>query len=339
MALGLWCVLCPVAGGALTLMSYNVENLFDDVRNGTEYREFVPKQGAWNTESFLQRVRALSEVIRKAVPGGPDVLLLQEVENENALRVFLEQGARGMGYDWHVLVPKKRLTANVAIVSRLPLSSVRTHAVGVGKSGPPVRDILEVLVETGGHRLYVFNNHWKSRTEGVRATEPLRREAAGVLARRIGEILAEAPMADIVAAGDFNESADEYARRGRRTVTALMPSDESGRTVQGPPVLFLSPTPPQGVAGPCVLFDPWFELPAGERGSAAWQGKWLTSDHVLLSAGLFDREGFRYRPGSFRAARLPFLLNRNGFPRRWSSRAAEGYSDHLPILVTLELAR
>jgi len=27
---------------ALTLMSYNLQNLFDDVRNGTEYREFDP---------------------------------------------------------------------------------------------------------------------------------------------------------------------------------------------------------------------------------------------------------------------------------------------------------
>ena len=74
---------------ALTIMSYNVENLFDDVRDGTEYREFDPGRGAWNTESFQLRIKALSEVVRKAVPGGPDILLLQEVENENALQVLL----------------------------------------------------------------------------------------------------------------------------------------------------------------------------------------------------------------------------------------------------------
>jgi len=341
LAAGVWLAVRVVAGPAplpaLTLMSYNVENLFDDVKNGTEYREFVPRDGAWNTEGFLHHVRALSEVVRKAVPGGPDVLLLQEVENENALQTFLTQGLRGMGYQWHVLVPKMRLSANVAIVSRIPVRRVRTHAVGPWKNGAPVRDILEAQVELRGRLLYVFNNHWKSRTEGARATEPLRREAAGVLAARIGEILAAEPLADIVAAGDFNESADEYARRGHRAVTALMPGD-SALPPREPAVIFLSSAAPAaGVnGGRCVLYEPWFELPAQQRGSAAWQGEWLTSDHVLLSAGLFDSEGFRYRAGSFTAVRLPFLLTERGFPRRWQPRAADGYSDHLPVLVTLD---
>jgi endonuclease/exonuclease/phosphatase family metal-dependent hydrolase len=230
-------------GPALTLMSYNVENLFDDVHNGTEYREFDPGRGKWSRESFLVRVGKLSEVIRKSVPGGPDILLLQEVENGNALRTFVETGARGMGYTWQVLVPKKGLAANVAIVSRLPVARVRTHAVGPWKGAAPVRDILEAQVETAGHLLYVFNNHWKSRTEGAGVTEASRRESAAVLARRIAEILEADPGADIVAAGDMNESVDEYARRGRRTVTALMPADDGRRSVaggQGEPAIYLS---------------------------------------------------------------------------------------------------
>jgi endonuclease/exonuclease/phosphatase family metal-dependent hydrolase len=355
--LGLWCAACAVSGPALTIMSYNVENLFDDVHDGTEYREFDPGRGRWSTESFLGRVGKLSEVIRKSVPGGPDILLLQEVENGNALRTFVETGARGMGYSWRVLVPKKGLAANVAIVSRLPIARVRTHAVGPWKGPAPVRDILEAQIETGGHLLYVFNNHWKSRTEGVRATEVSRRESAAVLARRIAEILAVDPGADIVAAGDMNESVDEYARGGRRAATALMPAEEGGLPVpQGPgargvagaaggPVIYLSPVAPaaggpSGAGARCVLFDPWFEVATELRGSSAWQGRWITPDHVLLSAGLFDREGFRYRPGSFSAVRLPFLLDDRGFPLRWvprGSREGTGFSDHLPIVLTLDL--
>ena len=340
--LGLWCAVC---GPALTIMSYNVENLFDDVRDGTEYREFDPGRGKWSTESFLVRVGKLSEVIRKSVPGGPDILLLQEVENGNALRTFVETGARGMGYSWRVLVPKKGLAANVAIVSRLPIARVRTHAVGPWKGAAPVRDILEAQVETAGHLLYLFNNHWKSKTEGARVTEASRRESAAVLARRIGEILAVDPGADIVAAGDLNESVDEYARRGRRSATALMPADEDGRDGPGGPVIYLSATAPpaggaDGTGARCVLFDPWFEIAPDQRGSSSWQREWLTSDHVLLSAGLFDREGFRYRRGSFIAMRLPFLLDDRGFPLRWTPRGSReglGFSDHLPILLTLDL--
>ncbi len=352
--LGLWCAVCPVSGPALTLLSYNVENLFDDVRDGTEYREFDPGRGKWSTESFIVRVGKLSEVIRKSVPGGPDILLLQEVENGNALRAFVETGARGMGYSWRVLVPKKGLAANVAIVSRLPIARVRTHAVGPWKRAAPVRDILEAQIETAGHLLYLFNNHWKAKTGGARETEASRRESAAVLARRIGEILAVDPSADIVAAGDLNESVDEYALRGRRTVTALMPAEEEGpaapggagaRGDPGGPVIFLSSVAPptavtNGAGARCVLFDPWFEIAPDLRGSSAWQGQWLTPDHVLLSAGLFDRAGFRYRRGSFTVMRLPFLLDDRGLPLRWTSRGnreGQGFSDHLPILVTLDV--
>ncbi|MGA2642591.1 MAG: endonuclease/exonuclease/phosphatase family protein, partial [Spirochaetia bacterium] len=172
----LWAILSLAPWGAesasaLTLMSYNVQNLFDGVRDGTEYREFDPGRGKWTSESFLLRVQALSEVVRKSTPGGPDILLLQEVENGNALRVFLEKGTRGMGYAWHALVPKKGLAANVAIASRVPIARIRTHAVGPWKDEAAVRDILEAQIEVSGHVLYIFNNHWKSKTEGGRATE------------------------------------------------------------------------------------------------------------------------------------------------------------------------
>ncbi len=338
LAVALGLVLCTAApAAALSLMSWNVQNLFDDVRDGTEYREFNPGRGSWNTAAFLQRIRSLSEALRKVVPGGPDVLLLQEVENENALKQFLDRGARGMGYSWHTLAPKRGLAATVAIVSRLPIARVRIHAVKPWKASEPVRDILEAQVEVNGHTLYVLNNHWKAKTEGVKATEASRKEAAAVLSARIREILAAEPAADIVAGGDFNENVDEYARTGRRYATALMPA---GETAAGSEALVcLSPSPPvEGSSDPrCILYEPWFEIDAASRGSSSWQKEWLTADHILLSAGLFDRAGWHYRRGSFSAARLPFLLDERGFPRRWTARGStQGISDHLPVVLTLD---
>ncbi len=337
----LCCLLsCAVPGGALSLMSWNVENLFDDVKNGTEYREFDPGRGHWNTELFLQRVRTLSEVVRMAVPGGPDVLLLQEVENENALAALIDKGLRGMGYSWHVLVPKKGLTANVAIVSRLAITRVSTHAVAPWKGSAPLRDILEAQIETGGHTLYLFDNHWKSKTEGVKATERSRIQAASTLAARIREIQASDAAADIVAAGDFNENVDDYQRAGRRAATALMPAEDPKGIVRVDPVIYLSATPPvpDAAARRCVLFDPWYELEPASRGSESWQGGWLTPDHILLSAGLFDGQGFHYHRGSFTPVRLPALLDPEGLPRKWIVRAGkeEGVSDHLPLLLVLD---
>jgi hypothetical protein len=105
------------------------------------------------------------------------------------------------------------------------------------------------------------------------------------------------------------------------------------------PLIYLSPAPPRtdGADARCVLYEPWFEIDPAARGSASWRHAWLTSDHILLSAGLFDRQGWRYRPGSFTPARLPFLLDERGFPRPGVARGkVPGVSDHLPILLVLD---
>ena len=328
-----------VSASAITVLSYNVENLFDDVHNGTEFREFDPARGTWNSEFFRVRVDSIAEVIRKVAPGGPDILLLQEVENENALRTLVDEGLKGMGYAWEILVPKRGLAANVAIVSRLPIVRVRAHGVGAWKGNTAMRDVIEAEIEMGGRTLYVFDNHWKSKLNGVRASEASRRESAGVLARRVREILAENPSADILAAGDFNENVDEYARTGRKYQTALIPDTEKTPQAFTRESIFLSADARGlGIVGErLVLYDPWFEIEASRRGSYSYQGDWLTVDHFLLSPGLFDVRGFSYRWGSFGPARLPLLISDSGVPKKFRALKGEkGYSDHLPLLITLD---
>jgi len=200
-----------------------VENLFDDVHNGTEFPEFDPARGGWNSDLFHMRVETIAEVIRKSVPGGPDILLLQEVENENALRVLLSMGLSGMGYSSFAIVPKKKLAANVAIVSRFPISRVRTSAVHAWKKNP-VRDVMEAEIGMKDGVLHLFDDHWKSKAGGARATERSRLESAAIVVRRIKEILAGEPSAHIVVAGDMNENFDEQARVGGRYQTALVPA-------------------------------------------------------------------------------------------------------------------
>jgi endonuclease/exonuclease/phosphatase family metal-dependent hydrolase len=328
------------AAFSLTLMSYNVENLFDDVRNGTEYREFDPERGVWRADLFKARIDSIAEVVRKAVPGGADILLFQEIENENALRTLVKDGLQGMGYAWEVIVPKKGLAANVAMVSRLPVARVRAHAVGPWKGTTPMRDIIEAEIEVGGHLLYVFNNHWKAKTDGVRATEPSRLESASVLAGRIREILKHDVSADILAVGDFNENIDEYERTGKKYQTALLPDEGNPPGAYASRSIFLSHEPIRlGVSGArLVLYEPWFEMAPSRRGSYFYQGGWLTVDHVLLSWGLLDSRGFSYRRGSFGPVKLDFLLLPGGAPKRWKGLTGpRGYSDHLPLLITFDL--
>jgi endonuclease/exonuclease/phosphatase family metal-dependent hydrolase len=322
----------------LTIMSYNVENLFDDVDNGTEYREYDPARGKWGAEGFALRVQAVAEVIRKSAPGGPDIILLQEVENENALGALRDKGLAGMGYGHLAIVPKKRLAANVAVLSRFPIARVHTWHVG-SFEGSPVRDVLEVEIERGGRVLHLLANHWKSKVEGARATEAARQESSGVVARRLREILSADPAAEIVVAGDFNESHDEYARSGRAYPTALLPEGESVPAEARAAAIFLSGNARRLgiVEDRLVLYEPWLELPEADRGSYSYRGQWQTVDHMLLSPGLLDAAGFSYRWGSFHPVRLDFLLQPDGTPKSWDwPKAGTGYSDHLPLLLTLD---
>lgn len=325
----------------LTVLCWNVENLFDDVDDGTEFPEYDPGRGRWNGESFRLRVDTVAEAIRAAVPGGPDVLVLQEIENENALRALAGVALKDLGYDWTAVVAKPNLPANVAVASRVPIA--RVHSIGISAYGDnELRDLLEVEIEREGRRLHVFDVHWKAKTGGARATERWRIEAADKLGRRVREILAADPAADIVAAGDFNENVDEWRRAGRAYPVALVPLDDLPPPELSAGSILLADDPAEAGSrdGTLALYEPWMEIAESERGSYCYQGGWETVDHVLLSPGLFDDHGYRYRRGSFRVVRLPFLLAADGTPKRWSWRPGErGYSDHLPLLITLDPAR
>ena len=322
----------------LTLMSYNVENLFDDVDNGSEFPEFDPGRGKWNAESFALRLEMISEAVRRSVPGGPDIMVLQEVENERALRALTEGKLADLGYRWLAIVAKKGLAANVAIASRLPLSRVHAWQVADYRDNK-VRDVLEAEVAVGSRVLHLFANHWKSKEGGVEKTEPSRREAASRLVARIGELLAADPGAEVVVAGDLNENLDEWDRVDRAWQTALVEARAA------PPQPFLGSSillaATAGEAGPrgagLALYEPWFEVPVALRGSYVYGKQWETVDHILLSPGLLDGEGLRYRAGTFHAVRLGFLLSANGTPKRWTGlKDGRGYSDHLPIVLAID---
>jgi endonuclease/exonuclease/phosphatase family metal-dependent hydrolase len=328
------------AGRGLTLMVYNVENLFDDVRDGTEYREFDPGRG-WSAELFRLRVDTIAEVVRKAVPGGPDILALQEVENENALRALADSALKDLGYTFVVFVPKKGLAANLGVLSRLPVSRVHSFAVPRWEK-EPTRDVVEVEIEAGGRTLHLLDNHWKSKTGGARKTEQARLSAAAVAGRRVREILSRDPAADVILAGDLNESIDEWRLTGMGYQTALLPAAERTPPGWSGSSIFLTAVPAQaGVRGDrLVLYDPWFEVDSRDRGSYYYHKRWETIDHALMTPGLFDGAGFTYRTGGFQVLRSPFLLTPRGAPRKWTGLQGErGYSDHLPLLVRLSAER
>ena len=320
----------------IAIMSYNVQNLFDNVDNGTEYKEYDPGRGRWNSELFYKKLASVSKVIKASFKKGPDIIALQEVENKNTLDKLVNGYLKNMDYRYIVIVPKRRLAANVGIISRYPVMQV--HSYYVSNWGEyPVRNILEADISVKGKLLYLFDNHWKSKSGGKAVTEISRRESASVLIRRLKEIYASDPNADIVVCGDFNEDVGEYLEARRKYQTAFIPAGESVPEDYYNSSIFLANTP-QELSGfsRITLYDPWYELK--NAGSYVYRKKWETPDHILLSKGLFDDRGLSYKPGNFRVMKNSFLLyTATGYPKRWSFvKSREGYSDHLPLLIVLE---
>ena len=330
-------------GGEIAVLSYNVENLFDDRDDGREYPEYSGEK--WSEASYRRKLMAVARALKAVSSRGADILCLQEIESEVALRDLRDRHLKNLGYRYLVFVPQAGAATSVACLSRLPVLRSRAHEVG-SFDGVPLRRILEIQVEHQGSVLYLFNNHWKSKSGGVERTAAARRQAARVLANRVRAILESFPEADILVVGDLNENLEEFEAAGGSYATATVPyrPGEAGSHDGLPDALFITSVPQQaGVRqGRVVLYDPWYEIAPEQRGSSVYQGRWQTPDRILLSAGLFDREGFFCTPGDFAVVKKRFLTDpQSGFPRRWrpgGAGAAAGISDHLPLRLTVRSA-
>ncbi len=339
----------------ITIMSYNVDNLFDDVSNGTEYKRYDPSRGYWTREMYLTKLRNIARVIVDSSRHGPDILALQEVENINVVKTLNSMYLSQLGYRYVTIVPRDGVATNVAVLSRYPIKSVHSYYV-CDWDGRPLRDILETDIDVGGTILYLFNNHWKSKNGGIRKTEPARLRAAHVLLAKIRRIIKRNPSADIVVVGDLNEDFNEYVRIRGRYRTALVPleSKTSVNTLQDvnfeESLLLTGSLLTHNISTLKInlFYEPWFEyLNGGEAreslgtnynfGSYVYRGRWETPDHILLFSTLFDDRGFFYKRGNFRVIKEGFMLNSRGYPLKWYCRGkfCRGYSDHLPIFITI----
>ena len=175
--------------------------------------------------------------------------------------------------------------------------------------------------------LYVLAAHWKSKVGGAQATEPERRAAAVLAASVIRARLDADSSAAVILAGDLNENPDEYALTGASYPTALMPAEEG----PGPWLSITSSAAQASVEGP-ILYSPWDDYGGY---SYLYEGVSERIDHLLLSPGLVC--GDLPQLVLFSAEPPDFLLGAKGQPLGWNSRLASGYSDHLPIRVTLRI--
>ncbi len=327
----------------------NVKSLFDAVDDGPEFPEFSVAKGKWDDARYRIRLANVAAAVLASSPKGarmpgPDLLCLEEVENERVLKALKEGPLAPARYRYSAMAPSEGGPFSVCALSRLPILASSCHyaATPGGRAG---RDVLELDLDldASGMRLVVLVCHWKSKSEGAEATEEGRREAAALVRGRVAARLAADPGAEVLVCGDLNEGPDEYVEAGRRYATALMPVEE----LEGlPAVASASPALPARLlvassaeravprGGEVVLYSPWAE--SGGY-SYSFRGRRDRLDNFLLSPGLLDGSGLSF--SSFFAVKADFLVNGEGDPLAWPGTGASGYSDHLPILLVLELSR
>lgn len=77
----------------------------------------------------------------------------------------------------------------------------------------------------------------------------------------------------------------------------------------------------------------WYNYPIDERGSDTYRGYWGTLMQLIISTSLMDNAGLSYVKDSFKRGDFGFnTFSSSGEPKRWSSTfSGSGYSDHLPV--------
>ena len=319
----------------LSVMTWNVHNLFDGNEEGTEYPEYRESSG-WSREKYSGRLNVITGAIGTLQPL-PDLIAFQEIENVGILQDFC---ASLKEYKWAYFANNSDAALGLGVISRYPLLETKVHSIYINGSVIP-RPVLETGIETSGTVITFFVCHWKSKLGGEDSTEELRRAAARIILRRIRELTEcsygqEQP---VIILGDLNENYDGFYRRGRKIVTALLPDEQLSAELAGFSqkdfFIISGNKPPAASFFPdktVVFYSPWIE--ELKNGSYYYRDNWETIDHFLLSDQFFTGSGWEYE-NCVVIDRPPFA-NTTGLPVSYNARTGTGISDHLPLLVTLK---
>lgn len=330
----------PKAADEISVMSFNVENLFDTThdqdRNDFTYMPLVAKKDPairkgcednndsayrrteclttdWSEAQLGKKLENLTKVVMDVDGQGPDVLMLIEVENENVLNIWNKNHLQKANYSTVVLLegPDKR-GIDVGLMSRLPVIGKPTlHKIPwVAKNEEDKkwmeqsRGILEVTLKApNGSPITFLVAHYPSQANPTY----WRQQAAEFTAKLIKD---KGPDAMVVAGGDLNITHEEESK------------EKIFRDVLGS-------------AGAVSHFVGCKECP----GTHNYRKSWSFLDAHVYSKGLLaeGKGSYQMDPSTIDVIRYNEVhLKKGKYPKRWDYDRMDGVADHFPLYVRLK---
>ena len=318
--------------GDRVIAFYNLENLFDTI-NTPEIRdgEFTPEGSKkWNAEKYEQKLNNISKVIlgisgAEGKKGGPSVIGLCEVENEDVLRDLINRTPLGKsGYsivhhqspDWRgidvaLLYREKHFVPDTSVSQPVYLfDPVTGRRIAT-------RDQLLVSGYLDGEKIFFIVNHWPSRWGGAMYSQPMRIAAAQVCRHIVDSVQKVDSLAKIIIMGDLNDDPDNLSVKYYLNACGTPDSLKAGQ-----------------------LYNCTYSIFKEGTGSLKYKGVWNLFDQFIVSSELLNSsKGFRvkktevFKPG--------YLIEQEGdykgYPLRTyaGKKHLGGFSDHLPTYIVL----
>jgi predicted extracellular nuclease len=313
-----------------TVLFYNVENLFDtEDEPGKEDEEFTPgSEKSWDQDKYEKKLEDIARVLSSVNSTDlPEIIGLCEIENRKVLEELVNiRSLRKGNYSIVHSESADNRGIDVALLYRADDFSVHeSESIPVifpFDSSITTRDILYVTgKEKDGESFHFFVNHWSSRSQGEKETEPKRIYAAVILRKEIDELMNRDPDAKILIMGDFNDEPTN------RSIFEMLMANNKRKN-----------------ASERELYNLMYDLHnVDNAGTYFYKGNWNMLDQLIISQSfLGGRTGYHTGFDSGKILKQQWMLYHDqqfdeyvpnktyGGPEYYG-----GISDHLPVYVTL----
>lgn len=314
----------------LPVAFYNVENLFDTIRNPQIHdAEYTPDgQNKWTSMKYRKKLENLSRVISQIGGSGPIIIGLAEVENRAVLEDLITMPLlKEKHYSIaHFDSPDAR-GIDVALLYVNDIFQIyesKAHPV-ILPGGDKTRDVLQVSGIIDGERFHVMVGHWPSRAGGEAVSLPKRMIAAKVMRRVTDSLLTIDPTSNIILMGDFNDD-------------PVSTSVKKGLAIKKSPKNLK----------PHDLFTPMLKLYKEGIGTLAYRDVWSLFDIMVVNGNLMGKDYDTFRlfsdPKTKNYAFVfnkDFLMQKEGAYKNYPLRTTAGgeyqagFSDHFPVYIYL----